>query len=173
MSHLSFEGQSKVSYCLECGEKHGNTAKVFLREALQRATVDGPESEGVMEKVRGIVEELTGYEADTNVEATLYPKIASLNSMARELRKSIFASQAEIGGATMDDLEQIKKDIDHLVDETYNARQTEECPTCKIKEKTEDAAEKIIEEAFDLSIYGKAASEKRRQFLEEIKSGIR
>ena len=144
---------------------------MLLREALQRATVDGPESEGVIEKVRGIVEELTGYEADTNTVEN--PKISSLNTMARELRKSIFASQAEIGGATMDDLEQIKKDIDHLVDETYNVRQTEECPTCKIKEKTEDAAEKIIEEAFDLSIYGKAASEKRRQFLEEIKSGIR
>ena len=32
--HLSYEGQSKVDYCLECCEKHGQTAKVLLREAI-------------------------------------------------------------------------------------------------------------------------------------------
>ena len=166
MSHLSFEGQSKVSYCLECSEKHGQTAKILLREALQRATADGPDSEGVVEKVRGVVEELSGFEDDTNTVEN--PKVSVLNNMAREIRKTIYASQAEIGGATMDILEQVKKDLDHLVDETYNVRQTEECPTCKIEVKTE----KAVEKAPSLDEYGKSVSEKRRQFLEEIRGVV-
>ncbi|GAJ07880.1 unnamed protein product, partial [marine sediment metagenome] len=67
MSHLSYEGQSEIDYCIECSVKHGQTAKVFAREALQRAEAEGnPSSEGVKEKIRGIVEELTGMEDDTN-----------------------------------------------------------------------------------------------------------
>ena len=172
MSHLSYEGQTKTSYCVECAEKHGQTAKVLLREALQRAVSDGSDSEGVVEKVRDVVEELAGYETDTNVDAKLYPKISMLNNMAREIRKSIYASQAEIGGATMDILEQVKKDLDHLVEETYNVRQTEECPTCKIEVKTEEVAEKTVKKAPSLDEYGKSVSEKRRQFLDEIRGVV-
>ena len=170
MSHMSFEGQSKVSYCLECSEKHGQTAKVLLREALQRATADGPDSEGVVEKVRGVVEELSGFEDDTNTVEN--PKVSVLNNMAREIRKSIYASQAELGGATIDTLQEIKTSIDQLVDETYIVRQTEECPTCKIKVKAEEVVEKAVEKAPSLDEYGKSVSEKRRQFLEEIRGVV-
>lgn len=141
-----------------------------MREALQRAVVDGPDSEGVVEKVRGVVEELSGFEVDTNTVEN--PKVSLLNTMAREIRKSIYASQAEIGGATMDVLEQVKKDIDHLVEETYNVRQTEECPTCKIEAKAEEVAEKAVKKAPSLDEYGKGVSEKRRQFLEEIRGAV-
>ncbi len=77
----------------------------------------------------------------------------------------IYASQAELGGATIDTLQQIKTNIDQLVDETYIVRQTEECPTCKIKVKAEEEQP----EAPSLDEYGKGVSEKRRQFLDEIR----
>ena len=168
MSHLSFEGQSPTSYCLECSEKHGQTAKVFMREGLQRAEVDGSNSEGVIEKVRGVVEELTGFEADT--ETVENPEVSALNAEAREIRKFIYASKAEIGGASIEILQEIKKKIDGLVDAVYILRQKEECPTCKIKKFEEE--QETQEKPLDLSEYGKTASEKRRQLMEEIRSEL-
>ena len=163
MSHLSFEGQTKVSYCLECSEKHGQTARVLMREALQRAESDGINSEGVVEKVRGVVEELSGMEDDT--ETTENEEVTALNSRARGIRKEIYASQAEIGGADIDKLREIKDKIDELVDEVYRVRQKEECPTCRI----ETIKKKRAEEKPSLEQYGKEVAEARRRFIEEIR----
>jgi len=148
-----------------CSEKHGQTAKVLLKEALQRAEADGSDSEGVVEKVRGVAEELSGFEDDTNTVDN--PNVLVLNNMAREIRKAIYASKAELGEADIETLRQFKKDLDALVDKTYEVRQTEECPTCKVKVQAE--AEEVKEKAPSLDEYGKRVSEKRRQFLQEIR----
>jgi hypothetical protein len=166
MSHLSYEGQSKVDYCLECAVKHGQTAKVLMREALQRAEASGSESEGVVEKVRGVVEELSGLEDDTNTIEN--ESVTALNNLARDIRKDVFASKCEIGGCNIESLRQIKERIDGLVDLVYLTRQKEECPTCKIKAEIEEP--KV--EKPSLEEYGKSVSEKRRQFMEEIRSKI-
>jgi len=132
--HLSYEGQSKVDYCLECCEKHGQTAKVLLREAIQRAEADSPSSPGVMEKVRGAVEELVGFEDDSDTVKN--ERVATLNSLSRTLRKFIYAKKAEIGGANLKDLREIKDMTDKLVDAVYQVRVNLEAPCigCTVEE---------------------------------------
>lgn len=123
-AHLSFEGQSNVDYCLECCEKHSQTAKVLMREALQRAQADGPDSAGVIEKVRGVIEELSGYEDDTTTVDN--ENVSELNSLSRTLRKYIYGTRATIGQASVEDLGDIKGMIDGLVDVTYKVIEQEE-----------------------------------------------
>lgn len=164
-SHFSYEGQTEVDYCIECAVKHGQTAKVLLREAIQRAMAASPDDPGVIEKVRGAVEELVGMEDDT--ETVKNDRVALLNKMARSLRKYIYAKGAEIGKATLDDLKTIKEMTDKLVDAVYKVRQIEsECIACKVedicgtnlkclkfieeglkKAKTKEEAEKVLNEA--------------------------
>jgi predicted ribosome quality control (RQC) complex YloA/Tae2 family protein len=76
-------------YCLECASKHVGTAKILLREALQRAE-KGEAPELVLEKVRGAYEELMGAEDDTMSVSD--DDIRKLNSMIRDLRKWFFTS---------------------------------------------------------------------------------
>ena len=162
MSHLSYEGQSELEYCVECALKHSQTAKVLMREALQRAEADNPQTEGVKEKVRGVVEELSGMEDDTKAEKN--ERVIQLNSAVREIRKYIFSTQAEIGGADLDSLKEIKQKLDGLVDETYEVREEEEpCPTCII-ESSRGEEKKGGEQPI-----GSEVAEKRRKFIEAIR----
>jgi len=92
----SFEGQSDVDYCLECCNKHSQTASIFMTEALQRAVAGGPGLPGVQEKVRAAIRELTGFEDDT--ETVNNSAVMELNTMARTLRKHVYSTKAEIGG---------------------------------------------------------------------------
>jgi len=164
MSHLSYEGQPAVDYCIECSLKHSQTAKVLIREGLQRAEVcNCTNSEGVLEKVRGVVEELSGAEDDTNTIQN--QDIIDLNTEIRELRKFIYSSKAEIGGASIDVLREIKDKVDSFVERVYAVREKVDCPTCKIprvREIEPKAQEPNLEE------YGRSVSEKRKQFMEEI-----
>jgi len=130
--HLSYEGQTELDYCLECAVKHSQTAKILAREALQRARAGSPSDIGVLEKVRGVVEELVGLEDDTDTVKN--DKVATLNSLSRTLRKFIYTKRAEIGGASLKDLEEIKSMTDKLVDAVYTVRTSEECIGCDIIE---------------------------------------
>ncbi len=84
-------GMPPEHYCLECASKHVGTAKILLREALQRAEKGEP-PELVLEKVRGAYEELMGAEDDTMSVSD--EGIRKLNSMIRDLRKWFFTSGA-------------------------------------------------------------------------------
>lgn len=159
MSHLSFEGQTKDQYCEECMQKHGQTAKVFMKECLQRAEVCGNGScEGVVEKVRGVAEELAGYESDS--QSTQNPEIIALNAVAREIRKWIFSVGGEIGQASMEQLRELKEKIELLVDKTYGVRPKVDCLACKIEVEQQQPEKPSID----------TFSDRRRQLLEEIKS---
>lgn len=127
----SFEGQSDVDYCIECAVKHSQTVSMLMTEALQRAEVGDPGLLGVQEKVRGAVRELTGLEDDT--ETVKNPAVMALNTMARALRKHIYTSKAEIGGASMEDVRDIKDLSEKLVNASYLAREAEDCPTCNVE----------------------------------------
>lgn len=127
----SFEGQSDVDYCIECSVKHSQTAKVLMREALQRAETGDPSMEGVQEKVRGVVEELCGLEDDTTTVSN--EMVTMLNTSARELRKFIYTTGAELGGASMEQLREIKGMVDDLVEASYTVRAAEECPGCNVE----------------------------------------
>lgn len=200
MSHLSYPGQSQLDYCIECAVKHGQTSKVLMREALQRALSDGGSSEGVKEKIQGIVGELSGFEDDTN--SIENANVKELNDMARDLRKHIYLTKAEIGGADLNVLEDIKKRIDDLVSRIYTIREEEEiCVSCvdwlcygneeckkfladaaatgdknKFFQAVEEAKKRDwLEEANELNRlkdYGKTASTKRQAFLEQMKKEV-
>ena len=131
-THLSYEGQSKLDYCVECCSKHSQTAKVLIREAIQRAQADSPSSPGVLEKVRRAVDELMGFDDDSDTVKN--EKVSTLNSLSRTLRKFIYAKKAEIGGASLEDLREIKDMMDKLVDATYQVRMSEECIGCTVEE---------------------------------------
>jgi hypothetical protein len=84
-------GMPPEHYCLECASKHVGTAKILLREALQRAEKGEP-PELVLEKVRGAYEELMGAEDDTMSVSD--EGIRKLNSAIRDLRKWFFTTGA-------------------------------------------------------------------------------
>lgn len=162
MSHLSYGGQSKVSYCLECCEKHGQTAKVLLREALERAEANGANSEGVKEKMRGVVAELTGMEDDTNT--TENEEVVDLHNEARDIRKDIYASRCEIGACDLGQLRDLSGRLDELVDSVYEARTTIECPDCAERARELGSALTRVED-----IDTESASRRRAKFLAELR----
>ena len=102
-----------------------------MREGLQRAEAGDPSLEGVKEKVRGVVEELCGLEDDTTTVSN--EMVTMLNSSARELRKFIYTTGAEVGKASIEQLREIKGMVNHLVEATYTVRAAEECPSCNIE----------------------------------------
>ncbi|MDI6860307.1 MAG: hypothetical protein QMC85_07415, partial [Methanocellales archaeon] len=117
----------ELDYCLECLEKHTQTAKVLMREAIQRAEADGISSKGVQEKMRGVVEELVGAEDDSDTVTNA--RVRALNKRIRSLRQKIWESKATIGGGTLKDLMDIKKELDSLVEETYETAKLEGRPS--------------------------------------------
>ena len=126
-----YEGQSDLDYCISCSIKHSQTAKVLMREALQRAEAGDPSLEGVQEKVRGVVEELCGLEDDTDtVESEM---VTTLNTLSRELRKFIYTTGAEVGKASIEHLRDIKDMVNKLVDAAYQVRESEECVGCTVE----------------------------------------
>jgi len=127
----SFKDQSELEYCIECSVKHSQTAKVLMREALQRAETGKPGDAGVQEKVRGVVEELCGLEDDTDTVSN--EMVTTLNTSARALRKFIYAKGAEVGKASREDLREIKGMVDQLVEASYTVRAAEECPGCNVE----------------------------------------
>lgn len=124
--------KSELDYCVECAIKHSQTAKILMREALQRAQAGSPSDWGVQEKVRGVVEELVGLEDDT--DTTKNERVAELNNVTRILRKFIYTTKAEVGGASLDQLREIKDMVDKLVDAAYKVRMREECVGCSVEE---------------------------------------
>ena len=157
-----------------------------MREALQRAEADDPTSEGVKEKIRDVIEELTGMEDDTDTVDN--ENVRALNAAARELRKDIYTSKGEIGGASLDALREFKEKIDGLVDHAYKVREEEEvCVSCvaptvclgdkSCEEELQRAASKgkeefnrVVEEMRNRPRQGESAAEKRRKFLEELQA---
>ena len=131
-SHEPYTG--KLDHCIQCAVKHSQTAKVLAREALQRAEVDSPSDMGVQEKIRGVVEELSGLEDDTDTVAKGEDadKVRQLNATGRTLRKHIYATRAEIGGGDLETLKEIKGMVDQLVDATYRVRKS--CVACTVEE---------------------------------------
>lgn len=154
-----------------CAVKHSQTAKVLMREALQRAESNGVDTEGVKEKVRGVVEELSGLEDDTTTVSS--QQVIILNGASRDLRKFIYESRAEIGGAKISTLREIKTMIDQLVEATYKVRETEECIGCTTEQicggiaECVDFVDKNVEGIRDPAVIRKVLAEARRKYGRE------
>lgn len=159
---------SEIDWCIECSVKHSQGAKVFMREAVQRAEAKGSHSDGVKERVRGVIEELTGLEADTNTVKN--ETVRKLNKTARNLRKYIYSTKAEIGGADLETLREIKMMVDMLVDQVYKVREeVEECPTCVVPTVEEQPK---TEPPIPLEKYGASVAEKRRKLIEKVRAEV-
>ena len=126
----SYEGQSDESYCLECIVKHSQSAAMAMTEAIQRAEAGDPALEGVKEKVKAAVRQLTGIEEDAgNVSE---PAVRALDTMGRSIRKYVYTTGAEIGKASKEQLYETQNLIEELVNASYLAREVQEgdCPGC-------------------------------------------
>lgn len=168
-SHEPYTGS--LDYCVECAVKHSQTAKVLMREALQRASAGSPADEGVQEKVRGAVEELSGLEDDTDTigRDPDAERVRNLNTAARTLRKYVYATRAEIGEASFDTLKEIKGMVDQLVDACYSVRKS--CVACTVEELCGGNLEcvEFLEKA-----YKKAKSpEEFKEFISEARKKYR
>jgi len=127
----SFAGQSDEDYCIECIVKHSQSAAMAFKEAIQRAEAGDPSLPGVQEKVRAAVRQITGIEEDVgNVSDTT---ISALDTMGRGIRKYIYTTGAEIGGASKEELYEAQYLIEELVKSSYLAREAQDgdCPHCR------------------------------------------
>jgi len=115
-SHIATPpGVSEEHYCYDCASKHLGTAKILLREALQRA-VKGEPREAVLEKVRGAYEELMGAEDDT--QSLSDERTKQINSMIRDTRKW-FYDTGVIVESDKDKIAEALRRVDKLNDEVY------------------------------------------------------
>lgn len=168
----TYKDQTDTDYCIECAVKHSQTAKVLWQEALQRAEAsNNTATEGVKEKVRAAVKELTGLESDTDTVQS--ESVSMLNGAARDLRKYIYMSKAEIGGADVTTLREIKTMVNDLVEASYKVRETEECIGCTVEQicggikECVAFVEKNVEGVTDPAVIHKVLAEARRKYGRE------
>jgi hypothetical protein len=115
-SHIATPpGVSEERYCYDCASKHLGTAKVLMREALQRA-VKGEPKEAVLEKVRGAYEELMGAEDDT--QSLSDERTREINAMIRDTRKWFYDSDVIVDTDKNKIAEALKR-VDELNDTVY------------------------------------------------------
>lgn len=114
-SHIATPpGVSQESYCLDCISKHLATAKILLREALQRSQAKEAE-EAVLAKVRGAFEELTGAEDDS--QSLTDPQIRNLNARIREARKWLY--EHALASASPETISKAFSLVEELLGMTY------------------------------------------------------
>jgi len=143
-SHIATPpGVSEEHYCYDCASKHLGTAKVLLREALQRA-VKGEPKEAILEKVRGAYEELMGAEDDT--QALSDERTKQINSMIRDIRKWFYDSGVIVSTDKNLISEALSK-VDRLNNEVYaeieRRRESLKEFLTKVEEKVKELKEKV------------------------------
>jgi hypothetical protein len=115
-SHIATpEGISTEKYCLDCLSKHLGTAKILMREALQRAE-KGEDIKAILEKIRGAYEELMGAEDDS--QALTDERIREFNTKIRDLRHWFFNSGVLVEADKNKIVEGLSK-VSQLNDEVY------------------------------------------------------
>jgi DNA repair exonuclease SbcCD ATPase subunit len=142
-SHIATpKGESTEKYCLDCMSKHLGTAKILIREALQRA-VKGEDPQAILEKVRGAYEELMGAEDDS--QSLSDPRIQELNKMTRELRKWAFNSGVLVE-PDKELISQFAEKINQLNDEVYNELSARKQRLYEFLTKAKERLEKLQKE---------------------------
>jgi len=163
---VSFQGQSRVSYCLECLQKHSYKALGLAEEALSFSRPKGEITEPAREKIRKAIKELVTAEDDLGVESRdeeINNRLKNIGIMMRDIRKwawsvNLPTTQKDI--AYVEELVNRLRYLAEYVDATaelyYKKFPEEECPVCKIvdeleefikEKKKEKEAEKLVENA--------------------------
>lgn len=147
--YLSYKGQGKSDYCLECLTKHYSKALGLIEEAIDRSLKEG---QGVQDKVREAVKEITAAEDDYgnfNIPA-LQEKFDDIKRMAREIRKEIWEKRLTTTNTSKEDLMEIRDKLKALNDKVYDIAVTLSIPTleklCK-GVSDEDACKNLFLEA--------------------------
>jgi gas vesicle protein len=135
------QGVSEEHYCLDCCSKHLGTAKILLREALQRADKGEPK-EAILAKVRGAYEELMGAEDDS--QALSDERIRQLNSMIRDTRKWFFNSGVITEVDKSKIVEAFNK-VSKLNDEVYKELEVRKERLKEFLQKTKEKIEQLQE----------------------------
>lgn len=118
---------TSIDYCLECAEKHLQTATILLKEAIQRAQqciTQNPcepcclKTPEVLEKIRDAIAELAGAEDDTNPLSN-EPLVKEINNQIRLIRKDIWRKKLAFGQGKIEDITEIAERIKTLTDKIY------------------------------------------------------
>lgn len=127
-------GQSDEEYCLECVEGHTMKAHTEMRHAIDRFRTAGEMTEGVKEKVRVAIEEISGIDEDVKSTKGADPKVSEgldkILDKARWIRKryGLGGVGLTVGQGGMKDLEALRSDIDSVQESAYKL--VGQCPTC-------------------------------------------
>jgi hypothetical protein len=133
-SGKSYSGQTSEAYCVECVEGHTMKSLTELRHAIDRYRTSGEMNEGVVEKVRVSIGELTGIDEDVKNVENAKPEVKqALNKIldkARWIRKEygLGGKGLTAGRGDMKDLEQLRNDVGELQVESYQL--IKNCPLC-------------------------------------------
>jgi len=134
-SGRTFEGQSDEFYCIECVEGHTMASLTEMRHALDRYRTAGKMTEGVTEKVRVSIAELTGINEDVKSTKDASPEVKrgleEILDEVRWIRKEYGMSGKGLtrGYGNLEDLEELRNRIFILQSKAYAL--VEQCPACK------------------------------------------
>jgi hypothetical protein len=173
----SFEGENKgvARACVPCAIGHFSTSARLLNEAV-RFKKDGLTSSQVLDDIAAALGEQNALERiDLTPE-----KMRRLPEWEREMATMALEKSRELRHRlesiqSMDELENLAADTEEFykkLNREWASKRLEECPTCEIKKVEEEEEQETQEKPLDLSEYGKTASEKRRQLMEEIRFEI-
>ena len=133
-SGKSYTGQTSEGYCVECVEGHTMASITELRHAIDRYRTSGQMNEGVVEKVRVAIAELTGIDEDVkDVKAAtseVQEGLGKIVDKARWIRKEygVGGRALTAGQGSLQDLEQLRNEVGNLQLESYQL--LKKCPMC-------------------------------------------
>jgi len=164
------ESKSVASACVPCALGHFSTAARLLNEAV-RFKKDGLTSPQILDDIAAALGEQNALERiDLTPEKieTLPEWEKGMADIAleksRELRHRLEAIQ------NIDELTELAADTEKfykMLNREWIAKRLEECPTCKIKPEEDQEPEKP-----NLEQYGKTVAQRRKELLDEIRSGL-
>jgi len=171
---LEEKEMSVASACVPCAIGHFSTSATLLNEAI-RFKKDGLTSPQVLDDIAAALGEQNALERiDLTPE-----KIRSLPDWEKEMANIALERSRELRHKletvqTMEELENLAADTEEfykMLNRDWASKRLEDCPTCKINIQQEPAAEPQ-KQAGSLDDYVKRTSEKRRQYMEELKTKI-
>jgi hypothetical protein len=170
---LEEKEMSVASACVPCAIGHFSTSARLLDEAV-RFKKDGLTSPQVLDDIAAVLGEQNALE-----RIDLTPdKILTLPEWEREMADLALERSRELRHKleniqSMEELESLAANTEEFykkLNREWLSKRLEDCPTCKINIQQELAEPQ--KQAGSLDDYVKRTSEKRRQYMEELKTEI-
>lgn len=126
--------QSEEHYCLECVEGHTMKGATEARHAEDRLRTAGHMTEGVSEKIRVALQEISGIDEDVKNLKGADPEVKKgleeLLDESRWIRKEfgLGGRGLTVGKGTLEDVQELRSKISAMQEKTYKL--VGKCPTC-------------------------------------------